>query len=704
MLDLLKNITRSMLILPFLTVSTLDAQSNVERSPPSNNQEPYSDGGSLPLRRLALFSSGVGFFEHTGSVSGSVELSLPFNINAVNDALKSLVINDPDSSSTVSYPAEETLPRTLKSLSINLIDNPSIPELLNSLKGAEIEVSIPNPVKGRIMLVEYRPEFGSDRNRRETENEAFLSLFTAQGIRVIRLKEINSFTFSDPKINADLNRALDLITQSRDSETRNLTIKLPGEKTREVSLSYVIPTPIWKVSYRLDLSQEKPFLQGWAIVDNDGDTDWNNVELALVTGRPVSFIQNLYAPYHIFRPTLPLAIAGIAEARTYDSGSPMVMMDMALRSRASPEMQMREEVELEKAYASDTTSASRERAVASAPVPSPNVASGSLETAQGRSAGDQFEFTIKKPVTILRQQSAMLPLVEGAVKAEKMLVFSGSRAGIGRTINPAISAELTNDTGMKLPAGPITVYDGGTYAGDALIEFFPEGEKRIISYGEDLSVTGSVTASNSRNITSVTISKGVMTINQRQSFERFYTFRNAARESKKLILEHPITSGANLITPSSYSEKTNTLYRFTLSLPQGETNFSVKEELPISQTIILSQLNLNSFISYSSNREIPEEVRTALQRAITLRQKIDEERRVLSNLENQRKRLFDEQERTRRNLEVAGNQSQQGQDYLRRLVAQDAEIDDMNSKIASAEQAVQNAQKEYDTYIADLSL
>jgi hypothetical protein len=387
---------------------------------------------------------------------------------------------------------------------------------------------------------------------------------------------------------------------------------------------------------------------------------------------------------------LPLAIAGIAEARTYDSGygEATVKMDYAADEAVPTPAPQSKTMERSRAYPSSAA-----------------VTGGVVETAQGRAAGDQFEFTLKKPVSLARQQSAMLPLVEGNLQVQKTLVFSGGKALQGRSMNPAISLELTNTTGMKLPAGPITVYDDGTYAGDALIEFFPEGEKRLISYGEDLSVTGSVDVSHNRTITTVTIRQGLMTIHRKQSYQKVYTFRNASGEAKGLIVEHPITPGTSLTEPASYTEKTDTLYRFLQTLPQGGTlSFTVTEDRPLTEGIMLSQLVLGSLVSYVSNQEIPPAIRSALQQAITLKQKVDEAKQRLTNLENQRKRLIAEQERTRKNLEAAGNQTQQGQDYLKRLTAQDEEIDGLDKAIITAEQGVQTAQNEYDAYLGELIL
>jgi hypothetical protein len=652
--------------------------------------------GDLPLRRISLFSSGVGFFEHSGRGSGTVEIDLPFSPGSVNDALKSLVINDPGSPSpSVSYASEETLYRTLKSLRIDLSGNPDSTRILESLRGEEIQGYAPNPISGRILGIEYRAGPGN-----EEGIEPYLSLYTSQGIRVIRLGDLSSFAFTDPRINADINRALDLIMASRDEDTRVLRITLPGSSGRDISISYVIPAPVWKVSYRLDLAREGPLLQGWAIVDNDGDTDWNNVELSLVSGRPVSFIQNLYAPYRLARPVLPLAIAGAAEARTYDSGwaGSFSGQDSAVAEETAEEP-ARLQFEAAKAPAPAPASAG------GGPGGRQNLAGGIQGLARGEAAGDLFEFTLGKPVSLPRRQSAMLPLVEGTVGVEKTLVFSGARAAAGGPVHPAISAELTNTTGMKLPAGPVTVFDGGTYAGDALIDFFPPGEKRLISYGDDLSVSGSMSAASSQLISAVKISQGLMTITRKISYEKTYTFKNASGEAKRLILEHPLTPGTSLSAPEAFDERTDSLYRFSRLLPADkEFTLTVREERPISEGIALSQLRLESFIAYASNQEIPAQVRAVLQRALELKRAADRALEAQTEAEEQRTRLINGQDRIRQNLEAAGRDSPQGQEYLRRLVSMDGEIDDLTAQVDRARKNAQEAQSAYNDYLASIDL
>jgi hypothetical protein len=672
----------------FLSGPTLAAQSIRDAA--------GADSGSaaVPLRKITIYSSGVAYFEHSGTLSGPARIRLPFKLNAVNDALKSLVLNDPASASpAVTYPSEQVLWETLRSLSVDLSGDPGMAEILSRLRGEEVEVSAPGPITGRITALDYRTAEGG------TAAEPWLSLSTPGGIRLVNLREISSLRFTDPRLGADLGRALDLIAGSRNSLYRDLTVSLPGGGVRPVSLSYVIPAPVWKVSYRLDLSAPagssgEALLQGWAIVDNDGGTDWEDVELSLAAGRPVSFVQNLYPPYYVHRPTLPLAIAGAAEAATWESSGSGGAAAEAEEAPQAPALSFRNAVTAK--AAADT--------MAEAALPAPSVAGGTVDTARAGALGDQFAFTVKKPVTLNRRQSAMLPLVEGKIAAVKLLILPGERA-LGKTIHPYLGAELSNATGMGLPAGPLTVYDGGAYAGDALIEFFNAGEKRLISWGEDLSVTASAAETGGRFVSAVSISGGLMTISRRQVYTTSYTVKNPAGEAKRALIEHPRISGAELAEPASPDGQTSSAYRFVRPLPAGgELVLSVREERPMAERITLIQQRPETLLSYASSQEIPPNVRAVLQKALDLKGEADAAQNALGVARNRRDFLVSEQGRIRQNLEAAGNQSPQGQEYLRRLALLDGDLDKLARDLEEAEQKTREAQKAYEDYVRTLKL
>jgi hypothetical protein len=345
--------------------------------------------------------------------------------------------------------------------------------------------------------------------------------------------------------------------------------------------------------------------------------------------------------------------------------------------------------------------AEEERAMpapAYAPRAAASVAGGAMDTARGEAAGDQFEFTIKNPVTLERRMSAMLPMVESEIAGGKLIIFSGSGA------HPRLGAEITNTSGMKLPAGPITVYDGGVYAGDALIEFWNENEKRLISFGEDLAVTASAAETNTRAVRSVTVSGGVMTINRNMTFTKTYTFKNTGSVSKRLILEHSKTPQTELISPTA-DEQTASSYRFSVTLPENrELTFTVNEQRPLSENITLLSMRSDAFLSYSTNQEIPANVRNALQRAVELRQAADAADLAVKDIETQKSRLAADQDRIRSNLEAIGSQTQQGQEYLQRLLTLDSEIDRLAPELQKALTNAKKTREAWENYLKSLNL
>jgi hypothetical protein len=653
---------------------------------------------ALPVTKVVLFSSGVGYFEHRGPVTGDSVVSLPFASSEVNDALKSLVVadgaGDQAASPSVSYPSQASLDRALKGFRVDLSGSPRVADLVARLRGAEVSIDTPETVTGRIVSVEARPtkDFGEPR--------PYVVLLSKSGLRSVSLDDAQAIRFSDKGIGEDFDRALSLILGARDDKRRSLEIRLPGSGSRQASIGYVIAAPVWKASYRLDLAPDKPQFQGWAIVDNPSDLDWKGVALSLVSGRPVSFIQDLYPPLYLDRPTLPLMIAGIAAARSFDSGlaGGPAADEESLAELAAPSAKSARK---EMAPPAPAMARAPSGAYAPEPRPSPMGSGAALETTRVGEAGDQFEFTVKKPVSLERGKSAMLPLVAGDIAAERVSIYSPGSA----SRHPMLGARLSNTTGIRLPAGPIVVFDGGVYAGDALLDFFPERDSRLVVFGEDLGVISEVSASSSQETVGVTVSKGVMTFSRRLTIAKTYAFKNGASKDKKIVVEHPISSGAELFEPKASEEKTESVYRFSLALPAGgEAKLVVKERSPRSERIVLGGLRPEDFLSYSSSQEIPAVIREALKKAIELRKRLEDAQRSLTELQKRKETLAADQSRYRDNLDSVGRDSTQGQQYLKRLMDAETSIDQTGAKITDAQKAATDAQKAYEAYIAGLSL
>ncbi len=668
----------------------------------------------LPVKRVVLYSAGIGYYEHEGSVKGDVSIPLSFEAEALDDALKSLLVRNGDGTAgapSVDFPSKENLDRALGSFRIDLSGDPGLPDILARMRGAEVTVDAPDTLTGRIVGVEWRSGDKPD------TSSPWLMILGSSGLRSLPVASIAALRFSDPAIASDFERALSLILSARDTGRKTIEVRLPGTDRRQAAIGYVVPSSIWKLSYRLDLGAANPWFQGWAIVDNDTGQDWKNVSLSLVSGKPVTFIQDLSTPLYVERPIIPLAIAGAARPRSYESGS-VSMQDDTENEPEAPGEGMAMDVNVDYGLNAKSGSASAmpamgsfSRAVASPPAPAPSgsaFAAGMntpIAQSRGRQAGDQFEFTIKTPVSVERRRSAMIPLVEGSFEAKRVSIYNplSVEGDSGGTVS--LGARIRNTGAAPLPAGPIAVYDGGVFAGDALLDYLPEAETRLIAFGEDLALSVTSGQSVKREITSVKASGGVMTLSRRTIQTTSYTLKNAGIRKKLLVLEHPVLAGSTLTSGTKPVERTQELYRFDIEIaPSSSVDFSVDEEVPGQERIVLAGIGIDALLAYSSSRDIPESARKKLAEAAVLRRAIDDAKRRQSELQTRKNELTSDQDRIRRNLEAAGRDTEQGKQYLKKLSDAEKSIETTSSQIEAAKTQVQQAQSAYDKYLVALVL
>src|SRR5689334_21708312 len=288
---------------------------------PSRAQTPVVSRTDVPVHRVVLFSSGVGYFEHDGSVRGTGSTELRFKADQINDVLKSLVLQDRDGGhvSAVTYPSRAPLSKALRSFQVDITSNPSLADLLNQLRGARVTIAAGTErMSGTILGVEQREKVqGKDG---ETITVPTLNLLNGAMIRAVELSSITSLSLDDPQLEEELTKALSSLAQARDQDKKPVSIAFTGNGERRVRIGYVVESPAWKTSYRLVLSDKHAQLQGWAIVENQTESDWNDVSLSLVSGRPISFTMDLYQPLYATRPNIvPELFAGLRPP-TYAAG------------------------------------------------------------------------------------------------------------------------------------------------------------------------------------------------------------------------------------------------------------------------------------------------------------------------------------------------------------------------------------------------
>ena len=533
----------------------------------------------LPVSRVVLFSSGVGYFEHRGSVEGDAVVRLAFTADQMNDVLKSMIVMDLDGGSVtnVNYASQDPLIRALKSFSIDLSGNPDLGELLGQLRGAEVLVKAPEAIRGTILGVERQHKIITHGQTTTTITEVILNLLTDEGIQSLPMSSVQSLNLTDAKLADELHKALELILASHDTQRKAVEVHFAGSGARRAHIGYIVETPVWKTSYRLALGEDKPLLQGWAIVENTTDTDWTDVRLSLVSGRPISFIQDLYTPFYMPRPTVVPERYASLRPRVHREG-------MKMEDKGAPTSGPRG---VESRITSTGGGWSGRLAPAAEAIDSlaGGVSlAGVRPVASAEKVGELFQFTIGQPIDLPRRQSAMLPIVNTAIEAEKVSIYNASV----QAKHPLNGAYLTNDTDQKMPAGPITVFDDGAYGGDAQLDDFVPGDKRLISYAIDLDVTVDASGKRQQRISSGRIVRGVLQIDRLVTYRQNYVIKNKADQARQVIVEHPFAANRKLREPAEHEEKTPALYRFRVAVGASETeHLAVVEDETVAQTIAI---------------------------------------------------------------------------------------------------------------------
>jgi hypothetical protein len=663
----------------------------------------------VPVTKVVLFSSGVGYFEHAGSVRGNSATELRFKTSQINDILKSIVLQDQDGGrvGAISYPSQDPLAKTLRSFQVDITQNPSLAQLLNQLRGARLTIqSQAEKLSGIILGVETRVKAGE---KGETYSVAVLNLLTGATLRAVELPSINNLTLDDPQLQEELTRALGALVQARDQDKKPVTINFTGAGERHVRIGYVVETPVWKTSYRLLLDDKAKFgkLQAWAIVENQTESDWNGISLALVSGRPISFMMDLYQPLYSSRPTVVPELYASLRPQVYAGGiavdSPRVAMKTAVSAPATlPRIGYDREGRPIPARLEEVVVTS---AMLGSTISNLDAAASVQSVAAAERLGALFQYTVAD-VTLARQKSAMLPIITDSIELERLSIYNAS---VLRS-NPLNGVLLKNTTGKHLLQGPLTVLDKGSYAGDARIDNVPPGQDRLLSYGIDLEMLVDNTKNTQRGaVLTAKIEKGEMIISRKLVSSQEYAANNKTGKDKVLVIEHPIRQGWHLVDTQKPFETTPSLYRFKgTAVANKVTVLTVKEEVVQDETIMLASANLDQLVYYSrtgeGGAEIPKSVRDALAKAIQLKQaSVDVERDIA--MRNQRvAEITAEQNRIRENMKTVAPATQYYDRLLAKLNEQESAIETLQKEREALIGRRDSLRRELDEYLSGLTV
>lgn len=682
---------------------------------------------SLPITRITLYRSGVGYFLRTGQVQDSAQVQLKFDVSQINDVLKSLQVLDLDGGrvDSVSYASKDPLSRRLASFSLPIADNPSLPAIMERLRGSKVTLTtVEGTVSGTVLSTETRklPSGGGGDRTPVVIDTPMVNIVTATGLKSVRISDVSSFQILDKQLAEELDRALTALAESRAERVKTVDLSLSGAGARRVALAYVHETPVWKTSYRLVLPEAPadgakasgPQLQGWAIVENTTDQDWSNVRLSLVSGRPVSFRMDLYEPMYVFRPEVAVPTVAGVMPRSYEGGTggaPVVTgMPAPAPASAAPGSPGGGGGGLARRM-----SGARDAAKAGAPAEAENLADRGFGISAGDMAGyapaaaaragevgEVFQYELASPVTIERQRSAMLPIINASITGRRVSIYNqGDRAD-----HPMRGVEITNSTSLQLLPGPISVFDGAAYAGDATINQVSAGDKRLLAYAVDLDVAVTSKPGGDSNITNLKIVEGAFIQTQKQRQTLAYTFDNKdLKRGRTIIVEAPKLDGWTLVAPTKPEEQTQTMYRFGLEVDAAKAGaIEIVQERVYSESVGLFNYDPAYILRLHKDGKLSDAVLKAFQTAAAKQGAINEQERQIAELDRQ---LNSAKTDTTQITQMMNQLDRQNENYAtlnKRLKDRLARVETLETQRTTAGERLETLRRELAEYLRTLTV
>ena len=576
----------------------------------------------LPVRKVVLYKNGVGYFEHAGFVNGNQRVSIDFTSPQLNDVLQSLTVLDEGGGriAGVNYNSTTPLAEQLKTLSLGMNEDPTSTELFGALRGQRVEVTgVPGgPISGRLMSIEARAEkIGSEENASSID-KFYLTVVAGSGaVRVVELTPTLSVRPTDSSLQGELDRYLQLLSTTHSTGLRHLTLDALGAGQRQLHVSYISEIPVWKATYRIVFPREangNATVQGWAVVDNTVGADWDNVQLALVAGAPQSFIQPISQPLYTRRPEIPISTEAQTTPQTHEAAEETKDSDkaeLAAKLYAPPSTSA---VPRAMAKAANQSVAVEGRGYGTGAGVIGGSSYGSMGMVAGNAGGgvyrpsdaisegdvstnafdDFFQYSLTQPVTIHKNESAMVPILQQELPAEHVTLWNRNDP------RPFRAVWLENKSRLTLDAGSFSIFESGEFAGEGLLDAIHPGERRLLSYAADQATRVKITdVEGKRTLHHLQIHKGLVIERYMDVASMTYSATNSADEDRLVLLEHPRRSnGWSLDDGVKADETTPDLYRFKIAVkPHSTEKLEVREHGPeFTQVSIDPNQNTNAYL------------------------------------------------------------------------------------------------------------
>ncbi len=676
----------------------------------------------LKVKRVIIFKHGVSYFILEGKQKGMGTFEIEFKIDEMDDILKSLFVLDTSEKgyiSSISYDAALDTSQLLKSIMLDIPDKDSFSSLIMQIKGAKVNLIVGSEkISGTIMGIELIEKL----NKEGKIIEKLLTLLKDdEVVTKIPFSEIKSFEILNDELKKDLKFFLDTVIAGKKKDAKKIIINCESggqEGERSIVVSYIRESPIWKTSYRLIMSrqqvlEEKCLISGWALIENTTNQDWEDIELSLVAGMPVSFIYEFYRPIFIDRPRIQPP--RVLSARPTEIEEGLIMEDFdeyemakdktMAPPRAKKARRMAEEAPAPMA-AIATTGASFGGGLADTEIMDKIK---SQTAAQTKDLGELFEYNIINPVTIKRKQSALVPILTEEIKAKRILLYNKNEHGL----NPNACLEITNNTALTLERGPVTIIYDDNLAGEAIIPFLNKEDTRLLNYAvEQAVIINHEEKSQNQKVHRLSIGNAYCYEYYFTDLRTEYKIKNKTNEEKELYLDHPKKSGYEIKESPVEPEETPNYWRFKLKLKEKEAiSFKIRERSENYSSYYLWNWTKDDILRrvdfYVRQRFINEELEAQLKEIGELIGKKSDLEEKKSKLDNERYQMTDEQARIRENIAVLGNTTQESklrEKYVQKLSIQEERYENISAEINDLDKELKILNKEIDEKINNLKL
>jgi hypothetical protein len=681
------------------------------------------DAIDLPVRKVVLYKNGVGYFEHAGAVNGNQRVTVDFTSAQLNDVLQSLTALDSKGGmiGAVGYNSTMPIAQQLTTLALGLKDYPATLEIYHAIRGQRVEVTGAGaPIMGRLVNVEFRKE--TDKNGETSEDHYFLIIETDAGaLRTAEITDAVSVRMVDPSLQKQFASYLEIVASAQDQQLRHLTLEDRGQGERQLQVSYISEVPVWKSTYRIVFPRDpsgNAIVQGWAVVDNTVGVDWNNVQLSLVAGAPQSFIQPLSQPIYTQRPTIPIATAAQSAPVTHEAAEE----PYAALKATNQQRDITQSVTVAAAPRSSFGAAGMEgmgganggrivdgvhagEGTGYGPGSGGNSGGGVYRASDALNEGDVstnafddfFEYALTQPVTILKNESAMVPILQQDLPATHVTLWSDSHP------TPLRAIWLENTSKLTLDSGSFSIFESGEFAGEGLLDPIHPGEKRLLSYAVDQAIkVHRGDFSQTRTLHHVAVHEGVLVETTSSVTDTTYTVTNAGDDARAVIVEHARQSRAELDSATKPDETTATAYRFRLAVdPHKSADLHVRERANINNRVQIGTRFGNGQYLITVGNYAPA-LADALKPAIDAQIALFDLNRKIDEVTENQKTLADDENRYRENLKAVKDTSTAKRFVDELNQAEDA-IEAARKEQTDLEKQRDAAQAQLDSIIAKLS-